>query len=198
MTYPGAVAVAAALYARDISPPSRPRGYYPLWFGKVRGEKECLLGEVLRKYGVNVDVFTYTTVVKGKKYARCKVVVRDKKTISRVSRLFANRAELIRAMKRFENIVVEVFGAIGRMRWRAVDNLVSEFPKSRLRKWFGVKPYKHRIYEQWRRRSIMKWIVIRYRARGFWASMYAYYLGMSEFDKEAALEKFRRFVQRYR
>lgn len=181
MTYPGAAALAAALYIRNLSPPSKPRRYFVLWFGQTNRVSRrlgrdggCAIASVLKKYGVYVDGYTYRTKVGRKIYSRCKTVVRDTKILAAVIKLFSNRIELIRAMKRFENIVIEVFESIGRFSREGVSNLTREFPMRRLRRWFGVKPYRPRIYVKWeKRRYLMKRIRLKRWLRKFIAAEYS-------------------------
>lgn len=116
--------------------------------------KASPLAEVLRRYGVSVEEHAYYTMVKGEKYRRFKLVVRDESATRRLAALARSEVKLRRLMKRFESAVQEVLFCMGRIRgWRRLLDLI---PARRLRRWLGIKPFKLSVYNQWRYRKIAR------------------------------------------
>lgn len=68
-----AAAIGAALLASGRRLPARPRRYLVFWGGGLNG----LLPVALQELGVPVEVSVYSTTVRGRRYRRYKIVVRD-------------------------------------------------------------------------------------------------------------------------
>ena len=173
MSAPAVVALATVLLAGGMELPRRPTRYLVLWgrgVKKTRGvvgwyratTDKSPLAEVLRKYGVEVEEHRYYTTVKGRRYVRYKLVVRDERLTARLARLARDEARLRRLLKRFENVVLDVLAHMGRIRgWR---NLLDLVPWSRLRRWFGIKPFNYRTYDRWRNYAIARFLKPNWRA----------------------------------
>ena len=163
----GIVALATVLVASGRELPGRPTRYLVLWSRGVARFKGFIgwsritvkgspLADVLRKYGVSVEEHQYYTTVKGRRYTRYKLIIRDEKLTAKLSRLAKDEARLRRLMKRFENIVLDVLAHMSRMRgWR---KLLDIMPWSRLMRWFGIKPFNYRTYDRWRNYKIVKFL----------------------------------------
>jgi len=148
MALQGVVALATVLAAGGREFPAKPTRYLVLWGGGHR------LAEVLGKYGVEAEVHTYQTTVRGRRYGRYKLIVRDEKITGRLARLAGDRARLSALMRRFGDVVVDVLGALKRLAgWRKLLELV---PARLLRRWLGIKPFRRGVYRRWRNRAITR------------------------------------------
>ena len=57
-------------------------------------------------------------------------------------------------MKRFESVVLDVLSHMSRLRgWRRLRSL---FPRRRLLRWFGIKPFNYAVYDRWRSYKIVR------------------------------------------
>ena len=173
MSVSAVVALAAALVASGRRLPEKPTRYLVLWGRGVRKVRTFVgwrrvitdgspLAGVLRKYGVPVEEHRYTTTVRGARYVRYKLIVRDERLTARLARLARDEARLRRMLKRFENIVLDVLAHIRRITgWRALLDLI---PVARLRRWLGIKPFNYRIYDRWRNHAITRFLKPNWRA----------------------------------
>jgi len=167
MSATAVVALATVLVASGRGLPEKPTRYLVIWGRGVAKTRTFLgwgrlavkgspLASVLRKYGVPVEEHRYTTMVKGRRYTRYKLVVRDVKLTARLASLAGNTAKLRRLLKRYENIVLDVLFHMGKIRgWRILTKLI---PWTRLMRWFGVRPFNYRVYDKWRDRRIVRHI----------------------------------------
>lgn len=147
----GVVALATLLYASGRPLPRRPRRYLVLW-GRV--------GWILRKYGVAAEEHAYWTAVRGRRYRRYKVVVRDEAVTATLARL--DEAKLRRLMLRFESVTRDVLRGMRRISgWHGLVRLL---PRARLLRWFGVKPFNYMVYAEWRNRTIVRRLKPNWRA----------------------------------
>ena len=161
------VALATVLVASGRELPEKPTRYLVIWGRGVARFRDTFgwyrltavgspLANVLRKYGVQVEEYKYTTTVKGRRYVRYKLIVRDERLTARLARLRNDEIKLRRLLKRFENIVLDVLFHMGRIRgWR---NLLDLIPWRRLMKWFGIKPFNYNTYVKWRDRKIVRFL----------------------------------------
>ena len=156
----GAVALAAVLAAGGRELPTKPTRYLVLWGGGHR------LAEALRRYGVEAEVHTYHTTVKGRRYERYKLIVRDERLTGRLAKLASDRARLRALMRRFRDVVLDVLASLKRMAgWRKLLELV---PAALLMRWFGIRPFRLTTYRRWRNRAIVRHLKPNWRAWLFW------------------------------
>ena len=142
---------------------NRPNRYLVLWGGGVKrtltiwGRHTAIgsaLADVLREYGVDVEVRKYSTTVKGRKYVRYKLIIRDIKLTARLARLAKNPIKLRRLMRRYGNVVADVLAHMGRLRgWRA---LLAMFPRATLKRWLGIRPFRYGTYIMLRNLAIVR------------------------------------------
>ena len=143
----GALALAVALLAsgRGRRSPGR-RRYLILWGGKEG------LARALREYGVKTELRSYTTIVKGRRYTRTVIIVRDPQATEEASMLLANPRRLARLASMNPEVVGVVLYSIKRMHgWRDV---VDVLPRATLYKILGIKPFNYSLYKLWRHRRI--------------------------------------------
>jgi len=141
-----AVVLATTLIAGGRPLPTRTRRYLIIWAKSS--------AKLLDKYKVKYEKHVYHTTVEGEKYTRYKLVVRDVKATRILAKLAKNKTKLKRVLKRYENVVKEVLQASARHTgWRTITNYI---PSSRLRRWFGIRPFDYFTYEKHRNRAIVK------------------------------------------
>jgi len=142
------VALATALIASGRELPARPTRYLVLWCGGR------WLAEALRRHGVMVEAYRYRTTVKGRKYERWKLVVRDERLTARLAKLSSDAAKLSALLRRFEGVVVDVLAAMKRMRgWMRLLDLI---PRGTLMRWFGIRPFNYVVYKAWADHAIVR------------------------------------------
>ncbi|OWJ54730.1 hypothetical protein [Pyrodictium delaneyi] len=104
---------------------NKPARYFVVWgrgVAKFRGTfgwrrmfvEGSPLASTLRKYGVPVEEYRYNTTVKGRRYTRYKLIVRDEKLTARLARLVQNMVKLRRLLERRENIVLMFYSTWAR------------------------------------------------------------------------------------
>lgn len=153
-------AVAAALWAGGRELPRRPRRYLVLWGGGSASllmyhNKMSPVAAVLRRYGVNVDVYVYKTTVKGRKYPRWKLVIRDSR-VGRALTRYTRPDKLRRLLLRHWRVVLEVVNAMGRVvAWR---RLLDTYPRARLLRGLGIRPFNRDVYWKWQMKAITRYL----------------------------------------
>jgi len=151
-----AVAAVAALLIATRGPqgiPGERAEVIRIWgCGRGQSFSGSALADVLRTLGVDVEVRKYSTTVKGKRYGRCLLVIRDRKLISRIRRA-ARKGKLVGMIRWWWEAVAKALAAAKLRRWR---DLAAMLPESVLKRIAGVKPFNRKFYLAWRHRDVVK------------------------------------------
>jgi len=151
-----AVAAVAALLIATRGPQGIPgeRAEVIRMWGCGRGQSfsGSALADVLERLGVAVEVRKYTTTVKGKRYGRCLLVIRDRKLVSRIRRA-ARRGKLVGMIGWWWKAVAKALAAAKLRRWR---DLAAMLPEPVLKRITGIKPFDRKLYSAWRHRDVVK------------------------------------------
>ena len=109
------------------------------------------MSRTLEWYGVQHDYRVYRTTVRGRRYWRTKIIIRDT-SITALLATWARRKRLFRSiLERYKNVVLSVWRAM-RIRTAILEHL----PASLLREWLGIRPYNPMTYYDWRNRAVTR------------------------------------------
>jgi len=108
--------------------------------------------DALKNIGVSVEVRKYTTTVKGRRYRRCLLVIRDRKLVSRIRRA-ARKGKLAGMIRRSWKAVSYVLSRAKLRRWR---DLAAMLPEPVLKRITGVRPFDKEIYVSWRHKLLAR------------------------------------------
>lgn len=160
------IALSTLLIVSGRNIPKNGSRYLVLWSkgkGIVRNdkkepikEKKTSIGNILLKYGVDVEEYKYTTNVNGKKYTRYKLIIRDEKLTKKVAEIIDNKAKLSRLMNKFSDVVFDIISHTSKMtEWRPLLKVISI---TKLMKFFGIKPFNYGRYFVWKKHKIVKYM----------------------------------------
>ena len=164
MARPAGVALlAAALLAGGRELPRRPRRYLVLW-GGARGRVYIYIGGRARYSplvyflkeigGVKLEQHVYSTTVKGRRYKRYKIVVRDYAATRKLAELARNPARLKRWLLRYRDLVMKMLATLARI--PRIWNVLKFYSIRWVKKQMGIRPFRYDRYSTWRTKKIAR------------------------------------------
>ena len=164
MARPAGVALlAATLLAGGRELPKRPRRYLVLW-GGARGRVYIYIGGRAHRLplvyylaeigGVKLEVRKYTTTVRGRRYDRYKIIVRDYAATRKLAELARDEARLRRWLVRYRTLVMRMLACMARV--PNIMNVLRFYDLRWVRRWMGIRPFDYTKYHIWRTKKVAR------------------------------------------